>query len=100
MAHRKVRFGDSEWDVWDVRPEARAHSLGSDLRDGWLCFQCGTERRRLAPIPDSWETLQDGELQPLFERAYAVAPIERAGQLGAADAFRAIKVVRDQEAVN
>lgn len=97
MAHRKVKFGDADWDVWDVRPELRAHSLGTELRDGWLCFQCGAERRRLTPIPEDWDKLADGELEPLFEQAYAVAPTTHVGKTSVEEAFGAIKVVRDQE---
>jgi hypothetical protein len=90
MPHRE--FFDSRrvhWDVWEVVPEAAERRLGDDRRhipresldrrrdhqpryrvgaqmvDGWLCFECDTEKRRLAPIPDSWVALGDGELEQL-----------------------------------
>lgn len=74
-----------EWQAWDVLPKAverrftsrRVHHealpfperrradrrqingrwtpLTSGLRDGWLCFDAGGNRRRLTPIPTDWE---------------------------------------------
>jgi hypothetical protein len=97
MAHRKVKFDETEWDVWDVRPELRStHSLGAEMRDGWLCFQCGSQRRRLSPIPDDWDRLEEGELRPLFERARTVAPLDRTGK-ARPDEMRAIRMIGDQE---
>lgn len=86
-------FIDAEhrrWDVWDVHPaaierrtgldrrrgarpgpERRARSerrrmrLAPELREGWLCFECASERRRLAPIPSGWELLPDADLASL-----------------------------------
>ena len=90
MPHRE--FLDSmrvHWDVWEVIPEAAERRGGDDRRhavretvdrrhdhqpryrvgalmvDGWLCFECETEKRRLAPIPDSWVGLADVELERL-----------------------------------
>lgn len=90
MPHRE--FFDSQrvhWDVWEVIPEAAERRLGDDRRlmpresldrrrdhqaryrvgqqmvDGWLCFECDNEKRRLAPIPDSWVGLADVELERL-----------------------------------
>ncbi len=78
------------WDVWDVHPAAierrtgldRRHAprpeperrvraerrrmrLAPELREGWLCFECSGERRRLAPIPSGWELLTESELASL-----------------------------------
>ena len=74
-----------EWHAWDVLPKAlerrvaerrifdEVHSfperrraerrqldgcgtpLTSGLREGWLCFDAGNDRRRLSPIPADWE---------------------------------------------
>lgn len=74
-----------EWHAWDVLPKAverrlaerrvfdedvgfpdrrqserrQLHGCGtplkSGLRDGWLCFDAGEDRRRLSPIPKDWE---------------------------------------------
>jgi hypothetical protein len=79
MAHRKLKVEDSEWDVWDVRPEVRAHRLGSELDNGWLCFQSGSTRRRLHPIPTGWERASDPVLVELFDQATEVAPAKKSG---------------------
>lgn len=60
------------WDVFAVYPEARPsqHSqLKGTFQQGWLCFDSGTEKRRLSPIPDGWQQLSDGQLEQLSERA-------------------------------
>jgi len=67
------------WQVWDVYPvPARkapnpARDLvpypSRDLSEGWLCFQCDNEKRRLAPIPPNWEMLGRDELEELCLRA-------------------------------
>jgi hypothetical protein len=61
------------WRVWDVYPSPRvggaAESVSPadapivlrrfkspELAEGWLCFESPTERRRVAPIPQGWET--------------------------------------------
>lgn len=78
------------WEVWDVHPamterraarqapsvvierrkrdEPRA-SVPELLREGWLAFECKTERRRLAPIPSGWEGVTDDGLADLLESA-------------------------------
>jgi len=94
MAHRRVQDETGRWwDVWDTRPtiidrrggrERRAGKriagdrrqkneervlVEPEFRKGWLAFQSGTEWRRLAPIPDSWESLTDTALLALLHRA-------------------------------
>lgn len=39
---------------------------------GWLCFQWGKQKRRLAPVPDGWEGRADAELVELWRRARPV----------------------------
>ena len=90
MPHRRFRdlFG-REWDVWEVVPtglteaqdgmsdgdvESADHRplrsvLPEQLREGWLAFQWDSERRRFAPVPPRWVSLDDSELQLLLERA-------------------------------
>jgi len=46
--------------------------LASGVADGWLCFECGTERRRLCPIPDGWPRLSDAELESYCQTARPV----------------------------
>jgi hypothetical protein len=40
---------------------------------GWLVFDSGAERRRLAPIPPAWEARPESDLERLCERAVPVA---------------------------
>ena len=47
------------WEVFEVFPGSAGRTISrvpEDFRSGWLCFQSSTERRRLAPIPEDWET--------------------------------------------
>jgi phage terminase small subunit len=98
MPHRKVQDeGGRWWDVWDTRPTIIDRRAGRDrrsggrgaherrqkteprvavepqFRDGWLAFQSGTEWRRLAPIPEAWDTLTDRDLLGLLAQAAASA---------------------------
>ena len=31
--------------------------------EGWLCFECGDDRRRLSPIPKGWARASDATLE-------------------------------------
>ena len=61
----------TEWAVWEVTRErleeqqVRLDSLAPELRDGWLCFQSGAERRRRPNVPDGWLMLTDQQLDSL-----------------------------------
>ena len=92
MSHRAFRdpHGRS-WEVWAVRPERLERrsptstrvvpgverrkvaewrpSLAQQWRGGWLAFETTGEKRRLAPIPDDWATMDDRELTTLCEKA-------------------------------
>ncbi len=67
------------WQVWDVYPaspkttpqssEALSHFPTHGLSDGWLCFQCDNEKRRLTPIPPKWEVCKGEELEELCNQA-------------------------------
>ncbi len=94
-------FTDSRgtfWEVWEVEPshaerrsadpaaaasyrgpERRRRSdetprvrISSEFVCGWLCFQSLYEKRRLAPVPDRWDDLPDGELRRLLDEAVPV----------------------------
>ena len=93
MAHRTFRDDQGrEWDAWEVVPTAVERRLArdgairkpsterrkvqearvlvpEDLERGWLAFQSGTERVRLAPIPNEWAEMTDEELVDLLSRA-------------------------------
>jgi hypothetical protein len=83
----------TQWDVFEVSTTTlsvgRAPILPEAFRAGWLVFDCGTERRRLAPVPGEWSAFSDVALQSLLEAAVPVAPrarertAERARELGA-----------------
>lgn len=73
------------WDVWEVRPahvERRTPALafGPHLQEGWLAFQSGDDRRRLAPIPSGWQQLGVAELRALLRQSEPVAPRRSAGE--------------------
>jgi hypothetical protein len=68
---RSVRAPDGrEWRVFAVFPSTRTGR--AVVRDtyarGWLSFDSQDETRRLAPIPEGWDTLSDDELVQLCER--------------------------------
>ena len=79
-------FTDStgvEWRVWEVFPNragnhttaetfSTAKLQGTVYAEGWLCFESGSEKRRLAPIPADWQA-QEHNLQQLLEQAIPVA---------------------------
>lgn len=95
MTHRRIKDGDGKaWDVWEVYPSAVERRMSGEfaavkdsptpetdrrrqvrllvpaqLEQGWLAFQTGSVRRRLAPIPDNWSTLDDEALLALLDRA-------------------------------
>jgi hypothetical protein len=94
MAHRRVQDDSGQWwDVWDTRPtiidrragrerrnggrvahdrrqksEARV-SVEPEFRKGWLAFQSGVDWRRVAPIPEGWDSMSDRELLVLLGAA-------------------------------
>ena len=99
MPHRQ--FTDSKqttWEVWDVEPshaerrlsegdrrrsrrdsgerrraEDRARvRIRSDLAHGWLAFESKHDRRRLAPIPDGWDQLDESALEQLLQQAQSI----------------------------
>ena len=93
MAHRTFKDKRGvKWDVWTVQPtkvERRLRgggivandrrtqteyrvALGPALANGWLCFECNSEKRRLAPIPDEWESWSDAQLETLLKQATPV----------------------------
>ncbi|HEX6039243.1 hypothetical protein [Longimicrobium sp.] len=68
-----VRYFESPdgaaWRVWEVIPgqvsdfrSSYGSHLPRDMADGWLCFDCGNEKRRLAPLPLNWHERPDGDL--------------------------------------
>ncbi len=73
-----VRFTDGdgrEWEVWEVgvRPVAadRPPPIAGPLKgpERWLCFESGTERRRLLTYPMHWHAMSPHELGALCRAA-------------------------------
>jgi len=78
-------FVDAEgrqWRVWETIP---ARAVGPDgFGNGWLTFDDGVERRRLAPVPDGWLRFTDERLallvrvaQPSPSRGFGDNGLER-----------------------
>jgi hypothetical protein len=60
------------WRVWQVdTPPARAHLMDASYRNGWLVFERddGSERRRLAQVPEDWTHLTPDHLYRLCQVA-------------------------------
>lgn len=51
--------------------------LSQQLASGWLAFECPTEKRRLAPIPQHWDQLSEAELERLCQTARICTPAIR-----------------------
>ncbi|MDB4885512.1 MAG: hypothetical protein JWN79_950 [Gemmatimonadetes bacterium] len=49
-------------------------ALPPRLAHGWIAFECGDERRRIAPIPRGWSELDEGALLALWRGAEALPP--------------------------
>lgn len=68
----------TEWTVRAFHPAERADArhtrlLGS-YQQGWLSFECDVRKRRLSPIPEGWQALDDDSLRALCARAEEAAP--------------------------
>jgi hypothetical protein len=65
-----------EWMVYEVTPIATTWSaigsLPEGYRDGWLCFESSTEKRRLTPLPSGWQELPTEQLSGLLIHAVQV----------------------------
>ena len=61
----------TSWQVFDVHPasEHGATRLRETFVGGWLCFLSDKGRRRVAPIPDGWEDMNDQSLRRLLSIA-------------------------------
>jgi hypothetical protein len=71
-------FEDSTGVVWEVfevhRTSQKAGAVSAGLERGWLSFVSGNGKRRLAPFPSGWETVDEAEL----ERLCGMARVARA----------------------
>lgn len=105
MPYRQfVDLEGSTWDVWEVRPAAAEAALrkvraqrdpnattdwstgrvvSAALASGWLCFESGARKRRLAPIPNDW---LDVPAHALAELCGIATPVTRARRESPPDA--------------
>ena len=68
------RFKDEDgrvWSAWDVHMGEKA-ALFPQLRGGWVAFESGDEKRRLAPIPSDFEKATDSMLRRWCHEAETV----------------------------
>ena len=56
------------WTVWDTYP-TKPEVIDPRWRGGWLAFQSGTVRRRLAPIPKGWIDASPSRLELMCKAA-------------------------------
>jgi hypothetical protein len=75
--------GGVHWQVWATTPTRG--NVRPQFASGWLAFESGAERRRLAPIPTGWMDSDDGALRLLLQQAVPLVrgsglpPLEDAG---------------------
>jgi hypothetical protein len=71
MALREFVDGQGrQWRVWETIP--RAAGLG-EFGNGWLTFDDGVERRRIAPVPEGWAEFTTERLALLVRIAQPTA---------------------------
>ena len=70
------------WKAWPVlanaiHPRTAADDFLGDYGEGWLCFESGSDRRRLAKYPNDWDKMTDGDLCKLLKTAASVPTRKR-----------------------
>jgi hypothetical protein len=53
-------------------PFRRNLDVASEYSNGWLCFEGGGEKRRLAPVPDGWDQAGPDRLATWLQNAKRV----------------------------
>jgi hypothetical protein len=66
------------WTVWSTRPDWRS-GVPAELHEGWLTFESGKTRKRLAPIPRGWEDASAARLQLYCSTAEEIPAARRSG---------------------
>lgn len=57
-----------------VRAERRRRIASPAMERGWVCFESGPEKRRIAPPPPGWAEVADPELEALCRAAEPATP--------------------------
>lgn len=65
-----LRYAGRDRRAEATRPTPPVLSPG--LEGGWLTFECGSEKRRIVPIPPGWEQADDDALAALCRTAPVV----------------------------
>ena len=75
MAYREFRDGaGTNWKVWDTYPQPAHRGVMAALKEGWLTFESGSERRRLVPAPVGWVEEPDERLEHWLTIAELATP--------------------------
>lgn len=72
QGHRSFSDPDGvEWAVWSVHPMERPEKprLRGTFQQGWLAFESRVGKRRLSPIPEGWQQMDEAALRALLARA-------------------------------
>jgi hypothetical protein len=67
-------FQGKRWHTYAVHPSgggAESVPLPDAFRHGWLCFESHDQLRRLAPIPEAWDSMPLDDLRALCSQAEA-----------------------------
>jgi hypothetical protein len=67
------RSGQDDGRTERERPREVRLLVPAELQQGWLAFQAGADRRRIAPVPNNWSTLDEESLLALLARADRVS---------------------------
>lgn len=74
--HAFADASDRQWEVREIRnpvlPERRGLFVRPEFAEGWLLFNCGVERRRLAPLPPGWRHASAQQFQRWVQDAVPV----------------------------
>ena len=92
-----------EWRVWEVIPskagietsprtQSRTSLSSTPYANGWLCFESGSEKRRLAPIPEGWELRTPSGIAELLQQATPVTSRARSAETMQAAEATSIRV--------
>ena len=79
-AERRHPVDAAASEIVERRRRERRHARGvrialpPRLAHGWVAFECGDERRRVAPIPLQWVSFSDAELCALWRGAEQLPP--------------------------